>query len=152
MERVEDKMMTSYEYLLARADEDLIVKELDLKGNDGLIHGHRIAIKKSLSTIEKTCVLAEELGHYQTTVGDILDQSDANNRKQEHRARVWAYNEVIGLHGLVQAYQAGCKNRYETAAYLEVTEAFLQEAIDYYTSKYGVYVDTDNYRVQFIPC
>ena len=39
--------------------------------------------------MEKASVLAEELGHYYTTVGNILDQEDAGNRKQEHKARTW---------------------------------------------------------------
>ena len=70
--------------------EQLIVKEKPLINNDGRIYKNRIAIRTDLTDIEKSCVLAEELGHYYTTVGDILDQSDDGNRKQERRARLWA--------------------------------------------------------------
>lgn len=38
-------------------------------------------------TARKACVLAEGLGHYHTTVVNILDQDDTNNRKQERTAR-----------------------------------------------------------------
>lgn len=51
----------------------------------------------SLTQTEKSCVLAEEIGRRYTTIGDILDQNDMNNRKQELRARLWAYNKQIGL-------------------------------------------------------
>ena len=83
-----------YETLLTKAcNEGLIVKEKPLKYNNGRIKGKRIAIRKDLETsAEKTCVLAEELGHHYTSVGNILDQSDPNNRKQEILARTWAYD------------------------------------------------------------
>ena len=80
----------TYEALLKEADShQLIVKEKPLIRNNGLIIGNKIAIRKDIDTeIEKSCVLAEELGHYYTTVGDIMDQTDVSNRKQERRARV----------------------------------------------------------------
>ncbi|HBA70091.1 MAG TPA: hypothetical protein DCZ40_12155 [Lachnospiraceae bacterium] len=143
----------TYEQLLIQADSEyLIVKEKPLFNNDGRIKGNRIAIRKSIPTIaEKSCVLAEELGHYYTTSGDILDQSKTENRKQELRARLWAYNNMVGLVGIVNAFKHGCRNLYETAEYLEVTEEFLQEALSAYRSKYGICKELDNYIVFFIP-
>lgn len=142
-----------YEELLTEADgQDLIVREKDIPGYGGRICGNRIAIRKDIETeTEKACVLAEELGHHYTTVGDIMDQTDTGNRKQELRARVWAYNRLIGLQGLIRAYEHRCANRYETAEYLGVTEEFLQKAIDYYHSKYGILYQLDNYVIYFEP-
>lgn len=144
----------NYETLLAKADSHgLIVKEKDLLANDGRIKGNRIAIRKNIETqAEKSCVLAEELGHYYTSSGDILNQSKISNRKQEFKARFYGYNLKIGLMGIVQAYQAGCRNLYEMADFLEVTEEYLKEAIKCYRSKYGEYVKVDNYIIYFIPC
>lgn len=145
--------MNSYEILLSEASENgLIVKEKPLKYNNGRIKGFRVAIRKDLSTsIEKACVLAEELGHHYTTYGNILDQSDTSNRKQELRARAWAYNKQIGLLGLIKAYEHGCRNRFEIAEYLEVTEEVLEECLSFYQNKYGVCTNVDNYVVYFIP-
>ena len=99
--------MNTYEHLLTEAgDEGLIVKELPLSGYDGRIKGNRVAISQNLTDTQKTCVLAEELGHHYTTVGTILDQSDDGNRKQELKARLWAYDKKIGLHGIINAYEA----------------------------------------------
>ena len=39
----------------------------------------------------------------------------------------------------------------ETAEYLEVTEEFLLEALQYYKGKYGRYVTIDNYAIYFEP-
>lgn len=145
--------MNSYEILLSEASENgLVVKEKPLKYNNGRIKGSRVAIRQDLSTsVEKACVLAEELGHHYTTYGNILDQSNTSNRKQELRARAWAYNKQIGLLGLIRAYEHGCRNRFEIAEFLEVTEEVLEECLIFYQNKYGVCTNVDNYVVYFIP-
>lgn len=145
--------MDSYEFLLAEAsDLGLIVKEKPLKYNNGRIKGNKVAIRQDIeTTAQKTCVLAEELGHHCTSVGDILDQTNVQNRKQEFRARMWAYNEMVGLMGIIDAYKNGCRNSYEVAEYLEVTEEFLNDALNAYRDKYGEYTIVDNYAIYFIP-
>jgi len=143
----------NYEELLSESDTvGLIVKEKPLKDNDRRIKGKRVAIRSDIkTTTEKACVLAEELGHYHTTVGNILDQSSIANRKQEYHARLWAYNKLIGLSGIVSAYRAGCRNTHEMAEHLDVTEVFLQEALAYYRQKYGTHTCFDNYTIYFEP-
>jgi len=131
--------------------EQLIVKEKPLINNDGRIYKNRIAIRTDLTDIEKSCVLAEELGHYYTTVGDILDQSDDGNRKQEMRARLWAYDKKIGLHGIINAYEARRTSIDEMADFFDVTPEFLRDAIKCYKGKYGHYVTLDNYIIFFEP-
>ena len=143
----------NYEALLDEAfQEGLIVKEKPLKYNNGRIKGKRIAIRKDIDTFtEKGCVLAEELGHHHTSVGNILDMSDSGNRKQERQARLWGYNKLIGLSGIISAFRAGCQSRHEIAERLDVTEEYLQECIDCYRDKYGESVEVDNYTIYFIP-
>ena len=143
----------NYEQLLTAADQEgLLVKEQPLTGHDGLIRGSRIAIRKDIETqVEKSCVLAEEIGHYRTSFGNILDQSKVESRKQEYRARLYGYNLKIGLAGLIRAYEARCRDRYEMAEYLDVTEEYLEEAIDCYKAKYGLYTSVDNYIIYFEP-
>lgn len=142
-----------YEALLVEADnEGLTVKEMPMKYNNGRIKGNRIAIRKDIDTsTEKTCVLAEELGHHYTSVGDILDLSDPSKRKQERQARLWGYNKLIGLSGLVKAFEAGCQDRFEVAEYLGVTDEYLCECLDTYRDKYGIGVTVDDYYIMFIP-
>lgn len=142
-----------YDVLLTEADSlSLTVKEKPLQAHDGRIRGDRIAIREDIETnVQKACVLAEELGHHQTTAGDIMDQSIAANRKQELRARAWAYNHMVGLMGLISAFEHGCQSRYEAADYLDVTEEFLEEAVTYYRNKYGTAVQIDTYVVFFEP-
>ena len=119
---------------------------------DGLYCDGTVAINSSIdTTIKKADILAEEMGHHFTSVGNILDLSKAQNRKQERQARIWAYNKRIGLEGLIRAYEHGCKSRYEVAEFLEVTEEFLEDAIYYYRERYGIYTYVKNYTIYFIP-
>lgn len=111
-----------------------------------------IGLNKNLDSLtEKSCVLAEELGHYYTTSGNIIDQSDVMNRKQELKARFVGYNIRIGVLGLIKAFEHGCQSYNEVADYLEVTEEYLKEAIECYTQKYGTHTVVDNYIIYFIP-
>lgn len=136
--------------------DDLNIREMDLSGVNGLkglyIDGN-IAIDQNIPTsAEKSCILAEELGHHYTSSGDILDQSNSFNRKQEHLARMWAYDTLIGLIGIIDCFKAGCRNRYEAAEYLNVPEDYFQDTIDAYRRKYGQFVQVADYVIYFDPC
>jgi hypothetical protein len=118
----------------------------------GLYCNNVIALSKQINnTREKACILAEELGHYHTTTGIILDQNDTGNRKQEFHARMWAYDNQIGLQGLIAAYKARCMSQGDMAEYFNVTEDFLNEALDCYRKKYGIAIKVDNYVIGFEP-
>ena len=147
--------MNKLEKLEQEAFEDKVKVHDYYLGEDSLkgiyIDGN-VAINTSVSnSTEKTCVLAEELGHHHTSVGNILDMNDARNRKQERQARLWGYNNLIGLTGIISAFRAGCQSSHEIAEKLDVTEEYLQVCIDCYRDKYGVYATLDNYVIYFIP-
>ena len=125
--------LTTYDDLLIEADcNNLVTKEKPLRANKGRIKGNRIAIRKDLTQAEKKCVLAEELGHHYTATGNILDK-------------------LVGLRGIVDAYLHHCQSISESAEYLEVTEEFLIDSLNYYRNKYGVYTKLDNYVIFFQP-
>lgn len=145
--------MNNYEALLDEArNNGLIVKEKPLKYNNGRIKGNRIAIRKDIeTTTEKACVLSEELGHHYTSIGNILNQDDVWSRKQERQARIDGYRRLITLVSLISAFEYGCRNRYEVAEYIGVTEECLQGYIDSCREKYGVMTQLDGYTIYFIP-
>lgn len=141
-----------YDALLDEANaEGISIKERPFKTYDGRLKGRDIYLRKDMNTTEKTCVLAEEMGHHYTTVGNILDMESIQNRKQERQARFHGYNRLIGLAGLIEAYEHGCQNRYEIAEFLEVTDEFLEDCINCYRDKYGIGTTVDNYYIAFIP-
>ena len=147
--------MNKYEKLLEQAKKDKISIDENYEFSSelsGLYVDGNIALSNKLTTTaDKACVLAEELGHHYTSFGDILDLTKSENKKQERQARLWAYNQQIGLRNLVKAYEHGCKTRYEIAEYLEVPESFLEEAITSYCAKYGTCTVWENYYIIFIP-
>lgn len=112
-----------------------------------------IALNKQCieDTSEELCIMAEELGHHYTTAGNILDQSITENRKQELKARRWAVKKLIRIDHLIEAYNVGITLRYELADYLNVTEEFLNMAIEHFKSIYGQYHDTGEYIIYFEP-
>ena len=140
----------NYEDLLIEYDtEDIVIKEKPLQSSNGRIYNNRIAIRHDMSTVDKTCTLAEELGHYYTTTGDIIDQTDIMSRKQEHRARMWAYSKLLPLQFFVLAFKHGCRSIHETAEFLEVSEEFLIDCINAYHSKYGPFLEMNGYLFMF---
>ena len=147
--------MTKLEILENEAkDENLDVVSYPFSSTriKGIYCDGTVAINKSIDTTsEKSCILAEELGHYHTTYGNIISQSSVSDRKQELRARAWAYDRMVGITGIIEAYKIGCRSVYETAEYLNVTEEFLFDALQYYRRKYGVHTKIDNYVIYFEP-
>lgn len=101
------------------------------------------------NSTQKRCVLAEEMGHHKTSHGDIIDLHSTTNTQQELKARLWGYNKIIGLDGLIKAFENHCQNIYETAEFLDVTPEYLLEALKTYQSKYGNFINFNNYLIQF---
>ena len=147
--------MNNYEELLHEADSKGVSVDEDYPLSEhlsGLYIDGNIALSNRLkTTAEKACVLAEELGHHETTVGNIIDLSVSWNRKQERQARLNGYNRMIGLMGIIRAYEAGCQNQHEIAEFLNVTEEYLLECVECYRDKYGKMKSVDNYMIYFIP-
>ena len=142
----------NYEELLIEADMlGVIVKEFKLRTRDGRCHGNRIAINSSLSEKEKACVLSEELSHFRLTVGDISDQSNQSNRKQELIARRDSYKKLITPECIIKALLSGANNIHELAEELDVTEDFLLATIKYYKNKYGIYYVGQTHLLTFEP-
>jgi len=118
----------------------------------GLYADQIIWINRHIPTrVEKACILAEELGHHHTSAGIIIDQTDVRNRKQEQRARAWAYEKLVPLSKIVQAHHARVSGQHELAEYLGVTEEFLQAAINRYREKYGTFTIVDKHIIYFDP-
>jgi Zn-dependent peptidase ImmA (M78 family) len=145
----------NYENLIQTAvEENIIVYETKLSEKiRGLYADNVIAISSAIkTTMEKTCILAEELGHHYTTVGDILNQSKIENRKQEERARHWAVKKLAPLRSFINAFETGCRTKEEFAENMEITEEFLTRALDCYSKKYGLMTCVDKqYMIYFNP-
>ena len=128
--------MNKFEKLLQEAEDNNVkVYDFDLGGGgfDGLYIDGNVALSNQIeTTARKACVLAEELGHYYTTVGNILDQNHTNNRKQELTARKWAYEKLVPIENINFAFADGHTEIWDMAEYLGVDEEFLRDALIHY--------------------
>ncbi|GIP35072.1 ImmA/IrrE family metallo-endopeptidase [Paenibacillus sp. J2TS4] len=143
-----------YEAIVREADQlgvAIYEKPMSPK-TKGLYADNNICINRNIQTsIEKSCILAEELGHYHTSSGNILDQRTVENRKQEKRARSWAYERLVPLSAFIVAHRTGIRNRYELADYLGVTEDFLDASLKRYQEKFGISTTVGKYTIIFEP-
>lgn len=144
-------MVTLATWIKYAEEHGIKLYELPFAHSDGLCYGNHIGLRKGMTEAEKTCTLAEEIGHHLFTVGNILDQSKTENRKQEHKARRWAYNKQIEQSDLIAAVKNGYRNSFDIAEYLGVTEAFLNEAIEDFRKQYGVGVVVGDCFLQYEP-
>ena len=109
--------------------------------------------KNSASTIEKKCVLAEEIGHHFTAAaGDITEANDVTKLKIENLGRQWGYNQLISIEDIVYSIIGGCETAADIADHLDITEEFLSEATAYYAKKYGYETIIADHRVLFSDC
>lgn len=140
-----------YETLLREAEnEGIEVVYLKLSDNlKGLYCDNVIALDSNI--IEKAITLVEELGHFHTSHGNILDQTKMENRKQERRARRWGYERLVPLDKIVRAHQSGARDQFELAEFLEVTIEFLEAAIKHYQERYGTHYRNQHYLISLEP-
>ena len=132
--------VNDYEKLVSSIQKDVTVLEIDLynqTGCYGLYRNGKIYIEKTLSTRQKKNILAEEYGHYQTSVGTILNQNCTENRKQELKARNVALEQLVTLDDLIRCSEAGLSNHYSCAEFLEIDVETLKNC-DYVLSTKGM--------------
>ncbi len=147
--------MNSFEKQLNEAEQNnIIVREVNLKSDaKGLYIDGKIALNTSkLSTVaEKNCIMAEELAHHYSSYGNIIDGSDINNVKQERLARRLAYENLVDLEKVADLVLTEHLNKYEIIEKLDITEEFFNDAIYYYSEKYGICKDLGNVVIVFKP-
>ena len=117
----------------------------------GLYLDNLILINKHRSRYEKHCILAEEIGHHETTYGDITDINDIRNWKLELVARRWGYEKIVSLDKLIDCHVKGYKSLEEVCTHLEITAEYLKTSIDHYLSRHGLYVHHRGYQIAFDP-
>lgn len=133
--------MNEYEILLDEVVNKIPVIETELKINTGLKGSYRnktIFLDKYLNTVEKRIVLSEEYSHHKTSVGNIIDYTNHENKKQEWKARRDSVERLVTLDQLIDCAKFGCYTKFECAEFLGVTEEFFEEVLIHYHNKYGI--------------
>lgn len=133
--------------------QHLIIKEVTTlpKGLGGLHYDNEIEIDKHRSRYEKHGILGEEIGHYETTYGDITELSKIQNKKLEIIARRWGYKKIVSLDKLIYCYKNAYTTIEEVCTHLEITPDYLQATLKYYKDRYGLFTEYKNYKINFDP-
>lgn len=144
--------MSLYEDLVINNRHIPIDDGIALKGDfEGFYDNGVILIDKNLSETRKAEVLYEELAHHKLTYGNILDQSQFNNRKFENYARRHGYESALPLRIIVEAHHYGVSNLYELSEYVQLNEEHVLEILGYYKQKYGIGTHYGDYSITFEP-
>ena len=138
-----ERLMSEYDNLTYIFDDNMPEK------NKGLYIDSTIYLNKNQSESDLYSTVAEEIGHHLTSYGDIIDQSVADSRRQEKKARFIASLMTVSLDGLIDCSKNGLMYDYECAEFLGVTLNNFQEAIELYKEKLGMRFDYKNYRFSF---
>ena len=89
---------------------------------------------KIQSDADEKVKLAHELGHcLNGAFYNIYAKLDVRT-KHEHTADIWAIKKLIPEDELKEASK-WCRNRWELAQHFEVTEDFMQKALNYYQNE-----------------
>ena len=93
--------------------------------------------------------IAEELGHYETSVGDLSILDTIEKQQQEKRARQYGYRYLVSLDELITCYKLGLTEYWEIAEVLEITPKYLWSSINYYKDAHGLIFDHKGCRFVF---
>lgn len=144
--------MSRYENILIANDNLDITETCRLPSKlSGVTFDDMILIRNNMDRVHKLETLAEEIAHLHITYGDIRDQSKLVNRKYELKARRYAYERLITLQGIVDAFHSGACNLYEIALFFEVSQSYVLDTLEHYKMKYGLSTYFNGHVIKFEP-
>ncbi len=116
-------------------DEKMLPQDTRL---DGLyLHWEHISLTVILLNTHRPmrvqlAVMAEELGHFRTCVGNALDQRAVSAVKTERAGRVDAYRSILPVRKLSAALHSGTCTLWELSQRFGLPERFIHDAFEYY--------------------
>lgn len=111
---------------------------------DGIVY-----LNQNLEFYEESSTIAEEIGHHETTVGDISVLDTIEKQKQEQRARDFGATLLVTPQDFVDCFKAGLQTLDQCAYFLEITRQALDDAITVYAKYYDEGLRYQNYRIIF---
>lgn len=103
---------------------------LSLKDGRGII-----LINRLRSLAKRTAALAEELGHYFKSVGDLRDLQDILAAKSENLGRAWSYQQLLPRPILESQLKNGNGTPWELAEATGLPEDFVLEAVTFHSRR-----------------
>lgn len=133
MDIIEALYQEAYQQGIDIQHEEIPVQDMDAAYIQ-TAKGSIIVLRRSGTRAEQTCWLAEELGHHHTGDHRVLRYDTVADWKAEVRARRWAHDRLLSCDAIMTAARS-TDDIYEIAAMLDVSMAFLCEAINDYKAR-----------------
>lgn len=133
--------MKKYEDLVMLYEKEVDIYECDLyanTGNFGMYRNGTIFIESSLTEAEKKVILVEEYNHHLTTYGNILNQSNRSNVKQENLARKLTIEQLLPPKDLKKCFYDGYTQPWEIADHLGLPEYFVKDSFTYFQESLAI--------------
>lgn len=118
-------------------------------GQSGLYVDNYVYLNPRQSPQQLVGTVAEEIGHYLTTVGNIIDQDTNLKRKQERLARDIGATLVVTPYDIINCFEEGCKTIAECAEHLGVTKQVFDDAVSYYSRRFDGIKTENGYTIYF---
>ncbi|MET3092061.1 ImmA/IrrE family metallo-endopeptidase [Enterococcus casseliflavus] len=115
----------------------------------GMIHGSIVYLNPQQNYEELNSTVAEEIGHYLTGSGNIIEQDTPEKRKQEQKARDTGATILVTPGDILHCFESGCVSVWECAEHLDITEKTFKAAIKYYARKYDGIKTENKYTILF---
>lgn len=143
MMQVYEELMTSYPELKYKFDPLMPFHQ------KGMIYGSTVYLNPNQEYEELNSTVAEEIGHYLTSSGDIIEQDSLEKRKQEQKARDTGATLLVTPGDIIECFESGCISVWECAEHLSITEKTFKAAIKFYARKYDGIKTEDKYTILF---
>lgn len=136
--------MTRFEQLeQLAADSGLRVDEGVLEPHDpmdglfvnGKNGGGLILVNRHRTLAQRTAALAEELGHFFKSIGDLRDLNDIMAAKQERLGRAWGYEQQLPPPLMEEHLMNGGGTAWEVAEETDLPQPFVEEAYRHYVRR-----------------
>ncbi|MGO2206553.1 MAG: ImmA/IrrE family metallo-endopeptidase [Staphylococcus xylosus] len=117
-----------------------------------------ITITGNVDYYRQNSILAEEIGHHETSSKNILDAYTSsqgisvNSLKEELKARRYGHDLAIPLQKLINCYEQDIwGNVYEMCLSMGIDRSYFHEIIEDYKVRYGPFVKHNGYVINFEP-
>ena len=97
-------------------------------GLNGLTVENQITVNSNIPEQQQFQWLLEEIGHVETSIGDISNYESDDNMKQENAARRWGYRHWFSHKDIERLKKEHPEDDYEIADELGVQLPYLHEA------------------------
>lgn len=141
--QLDEQLMSSFSQLTYLYDPFMPQKQ------KGWICDDVIYLNPMQNYIELPCTIAEEIGHHLTSVGDIVKQDTNEKRKQERKARDVGALLLVSPFDIIDCFDNGCREIWECAEHLGITEETFSTAVKWYARKYDGVITEDKHTIWF---